>query len=117
MSGTKQLFLFSLFLFSGGILLYSQEKAVNRAKYRINISRTREEMKIDGILDEKSWQDSEKAENFIRVTPVDTGFAVSQTTVLITYDKTKLYVGAIGYAPNPGNDLLSSSKGFRVWQK
>ena len=89
-------------------MLYSQEKAVNRDKYRINISRTSEEMKIDGILDEKSWQDSEKAENFIRVTPVDTGYAVAQTTVLITYDKTNLYVGAICYDPTPGKRPVES---------
>ena len=65
-------------------------------------------MKIDGILDEKSWQDSEKAENFIRVTPVDTGYAVAQTTVLITYDKTNLYVGAICYDPTPGKRPVES---------
>jgi hypothetical protein len=105
---SKQLLIFSLIFLSGGILLYSQEKAVNRDKYRINISRTSEEMKIDGILDEKSWQDSEKAENFIRVTPVDTGYAVAQTTVLITYDKTNLYVGAICYDPTPGKRPVES---------
>ena len=108
MPGTKQLLLFSLYFLSGGILLYSQEKAVNRDKYRISISRTSEEMKIDGVLDEKSWQDSEKAENFIPVTPVDTGFAIAQTTVVITYDKTNLYIGAICYDPSPGKRPVES---------
>ncbi len=108
MFNSKQLLLFSLISLSGGFLLYSQEKAVNRDKYRINISRTSEEMKIDGILDEESWQNSEKAENFIRVTPVDTGLSVAQTTVLITYDKTNLYVGAICYDPTPGKRPVES---------
>ncbi len=108
MPGTKTLLLFSLFFLSGGILLYSQEKAVNRDKYRISISRTSEEMKIDGVLDEKSWQDSEKAENFIPVTPVDTGFAIAQTTVVITYDKTNLYIGAVCYDPSPGKRPVES---------
>ncbi len=108
MYGKKQLFLSFLYLLFGGMLLYSQEKAVNRSNYRINISRTSEEMKIDGILDEKSWQDSEKAENFKCVTPVDTGFAVAKTTVFITYDKTNLYVGAICYDPTPGKRPVAS---------
>jgi len=108
MLSSKKHLLFSLFLLCGGILLYSQEKAVNRDKYRINISRTSEAMKIDGVLDEKSWQDSEKAENFIRVTPVDTGFAIAQTTVLITYDKTNLYVGAVCYDPTSGKRPVES---------
>jgi hypothetical protein len=100
--------LLSLLLLSGGLLLYSQEKAVNRDKYRIRISRTSEAIKIDGILDEKSWQLSEKAQNFIRVTPVDTGLAIAQTTVVITYDKSNLYVGAVCYDPSPGKRPVES---------
>ena len=65
-------------------------------------------MKIDGVLDEKSWQVSEIAENFIRVTPVDTGFAIAQTTVVITYDKSNIYVGAVCYDPSPGKRPVES---------
>ncbi len=104
----KRFLLLSLVLISGGIFLYSQEKAVNREKYRINISRTDETMKIDGVLDEKSWESSETARNFTRVTPVDTGFAVAQTTVVITYDKSNIYVGAVCYDPSPGKRPVES---------
>lgn len=105
----RRLFLLiSLLFFSGGTLLYSQERGVNRDKYRINILRTSESMKIDGVLDEKSWQTSEKAENFIRVTPVDTGFAIAQTTVFITYDKSNIYVGAVCFDPSPGKRPVKS---------
>lgn len=100
--------LICLFALSGGILVYSQEKGVNRDKYRINIVRTSEAMKIDGMLDEKSWQTSEKAENFIRVTPVDTGFAIAKTMVVITYDKSNIYVGAVCYDPLPGKRPVES---------
>ncbi|MBW6501187.1 MAG: carbohydrate binding family 9 domain-containing protein [Bacteroidales bacterium] len=65
-------------------------------------------MQIDGVLDEKSWQVSEKAENFVRVTPVDTGFAIAQTTVVITYDKSNIYVGAVCYDPLPGKRPVES---------
>jgi hypothetical protein len=100
--------LLTLFFLSGGISLYSQEKAINRDKYRIKILPTNEAIHIDGVLDEKSWQISEKAENFIRVTPVDTGFATAQTSVVITYDKSNLYVGAVCYDPSPGKRPVES---------
>jgi hypothetical protein len=104
----KRFLLLLSFLLSGGALLYSQESGINREKYRIRIARTDEAIKIDGVLDEKAWQTSEKAENFIRVTPVDTGLAVSQTSVVITYDKTYLYVGAVCYDPTPGKRPVES---------
>ena len=81
---------------------------MNRDKYRINISRTIEAMKIDGVLDEKSWQLSEIAENFVPVTPIDTGFAIAKTTVVITYDKSNLYIGAVCYDPSPGKRPVES---------
>jgi len=89
-------------------MLYSQGEGVNRNKYRIHIFHTSEIMKTDGVLDEKSWQEAEKAENFIRVTPVDTGFAVAQTSVMITYDKSYLYVGAVCFDPLPGKRPVES---------
>jgi hypothetical protein len=111
MPGFKRFLLFSLFFLSGGVLLYSQEtqeKGVNRNKYRINILPTKEAMKIDGVLDEKSWQVSEIAENFTRVTPVDTGFAIAKTTVVITYNKSFIYIGAVCYDPLPGKRPVES---------
>jgi hypothetical protein len=99
--------LFAL-VFSCGALLNSQERGVNRDKYRIRILQTSEPMKIDGLLDEKSWQTPDKAENFIRVTPVDTGFAVAQTTVFITCDKSNIYVAAICFDPSPGQRPVES---------
>ena len=88
--------------------LYSQTKAVNREKYRINISHTDEQIKVDGLLNEESWQGTERAGNFTRVTPVDTGFAVAQTVVYITYDKSYLYVGAVCFDPLPGKRPVES---------
>ncbi len=108
MVSPERLLLLCLFIISGEIVLYSQEKPVNRDKYRINISQTGETMKIDGVLNEQSWQVSETAENFTRVTPVDTGYAIAQTTVAITYDKSYLYVGVVCYDPTPGKRPVES---------
>jgi hypothetical protein len=107
MSSPKRLLLLLIFL-SGKILLYSQEKTINREKYKIQIFRSSETIKIDGLLDEKSWQVSEQAENFVLVTPIDTGYATAKTTVVITYDKSNIYVGAVCYDPLPGKRPVES---------
>ena len=103
-----KLLLLFIFILFGELTLFAQEKAVNRDKYRIHISRTSEAMNIDGVLDEKSWETSEVAKNFTRVTPTDTGFAIAQTSVVITYDESYLYVGAVCYDPSPGKRPVES---------
>ena len=103
----RLLLLLMLVLF-GELMLFAQGNAVNRDKYRLNISHTGEAMNIDGVLDEKSWQSSETAENFTRVTPTDTGFAIAQTKVKITYDDGHIYVGAVCYDPSPGKRPVES---------
>lgn len=90
--------------------LFAQNKAVNRDKYRIHIFRTNEKINIDGLLDEDVWQNAERTGKFQRVTPTDTGYAIAQTVVFLTYDKTNLYLGAICYDPTPGKRPVESLK-------
>jgi hypothetical protein len=103
-----RLLLYCLLFLFGETVLYSQVKAVNRNKFRIHILHTGETMKIDGVLDEHAWLDSEKAENFIRVTPVDTGYAVARTSVVVTCDKNYLYIGAVCFDPTAGKRPVES---------
>jgi hypothetical protein len=72
---------------------------------------------IDGKLDESMWQNSEVAKNFFRVTPTDSGYAKAQTTVMITYDKDYIYVGAICYDPMPGKRIIESLRRDFEFQK
>ncbi|HOK26498.1 MAG TPA: DUF5916 domain-containing protein [Bacteroidales bacterium] len=90
------------------LMLSAQNKAVNRDKYRIHITYTEEKITIDGLLDENIWQIVEKAVNFQRVTPTDTGYAIAQTVAMIAYDKNNIYVGAICYDPTPGKRPVQS---------
>jgi len=88
--------------------LFSQNKAVNRDKYRINIVQTDKPITVDGILDEESWKWAERTQKFQRVTPTDTGFAKAQTEVMLTYDKSNFYVGIICHDPTPGKRPVES---------
>jgi hypothetical protein len=98
---------FALLLFLN-TLLFSQSRGINRDKYRINISETNNVINIDGILDEPVWKTVDKAVNFRRVLPTDTGYAVAQTEVKVTYTESTLYVGIICFDPSPGKRPVES---------
>lgn len=59
--------------------IYSVKKAVS-------------EIKIDGNIEEIDWLKAQKANNFYRVLPIDTGYAYQQSEVLMTYDDKAFYV-------------------------
>jgi hypothetical protein len=89
-------------------ILFGQTKGINRDKYRINISKTDNNINIDGVLDEPVWKSADKASYFQRVLPTDTGYAVAQTEVKVTYNESTLYVGIICYDPSPGKRPVES---------
>ena len=104
---SRMLVLF-VFLFTGKIFLFAQTNGINRGKYQIHISRTDKPIKTDGIFDEEAWMTAERAGKFHRVTPTDTGFAIAQTEVRITYDHDNFYIAAICYDPTPGKRPIQS---------
>jgi len=105
-------FLSSVFLFDCSAL-FGQENAVNRAAWRIHIHQTTSEIVIDGITDEEPWAVAERADDFHRVLPTDTGYAASQTEVMVTYDKSNLYLAVICYDTLPGKRPVESLR--RDW--
>lgn len=92
---------------------FGQNKAVNRDKYRIHIDQTNDKLIIDGILNEEVWSLAERTGPFQRVLPTDTGFAKSQTEVMLTYDHDNLYLGIICHDTTPGKRPVESLR--RDW--
>jgi len=101
-------FIFALIFLSFSTLLFGQSKGINREKYRINISETNNTINVDGILDEAVWQSADIASHFQRVLPTDTGFAIAQTEVKMTYNESTLYIGITCYDPTPGKRPVES---------
>ena len=60
------------------------------------------------VLDEPVWINADKADHFQRVQPTDTGFAIAQTEVKVTYNESTLYVGIVCYDPTPGKRPVES---------
>jgi hypothetical protein len=102
------LLLSAAFLLIFNTMLFGQTKGVNRDKYRVHIAMTDKDISIDGILDEEPWQTAEKLGRFHTITPTDTGYAIAQTEVMITYDETNFYVAAICFDPTPGKRPIES---------
>jgi hypothetical protein len=88
--------------------VYGESKGINREKYRIGISKTNNNINIDGILDEPVWFSSETATHFQRVLPTDTGFAIAQTEVRLTYTESTLYMAITCYDSTPGKRPVES---------
>ena len=97
-----------LLLLTFSFQLQGQTRGINRDKYKIGIKKTGEELKIDGILDEKAWQSAEKAVHLQRVQPTDTGFAKSQTEIMLTYTSKTLYVAITCFDTTPGKRPVES---------
>ncbi len=86
----------------------AQTGSMNHDKYKIHITEITEKIELDGLLDENIWQVAEKAVNFTRVTPTDTGYAIAQTVTMVAYDDANLYMAAICYDPTPGKRPIQS---------
>lgn len=79
------------------------QAADNQLTHQIEIFRTNEHIKIDGILDEEVWENSDPIGDFWYSFPVDDQVVESefQTEVRITYDDRFLYVSAKCYGNRP----------------
>lgn len=105
----RNLFLLTItFLFLYNTDLQSQSRGINRDKYRIAIHKTENNITIDGVMDEPVWKSADMATHFQRVLPTDTGFAIAQTEVRMTYNESTLYVGVICYDSSPGKRPVES---------
>lgn len=62
------------------------------ASYRLHIQKASSEIRVDGVMDEKAWEDAEVATDFFMITPMDTSFAKVKTDVRMTYDDKHLYL-------------------------
>ncbi len=80
------------------------------ANYQYKIKKASSAIKIDGIIDEQAWMDSQLADKFYQVLPMDTSYAKVKTECRMTYDDDNLYVSFINYNKLPGPNMVESLK-------
>ncbi|WP_026955317.1 DUF5916 domain-containing protein [Algoriphagus vanfongensis] len=78
------------------------------AAYRLPIKKASSEIHIDGVLNEKAWQEADVATDFFMITPMDTSFAEVQTDVRMTYDDHNLYIIVVNHHLIDGPYMVES---------
>ncbi len=76
--------------------------------YVYRVKKSQSKITIDGIVDEPDWKMAQKATDFQRVLPVDTGLAYQQSEVALTYDDKALYLEFTFYDTIPGKRIMES---------
>jgi hypothetical protein len=103
----KLKFLLFYFFLVPCLPLFAQKK---NAKYIYHIRKATSAIKVDGIVDERAWQDADVAGDFHMVFPMDTSLAKVRTEVRMTYDQKNIYILAICYKALPGPNMVESLK-------
>lgn len=76
--------------------------------YQLKIQKAIDDIHIDGIMNEASWQHADVANKFFMVTPMDTSYAKVPTEVRMTYDEHNIYITAICFLIKPGSYMVES---------
>ena len=83
--------------------------------FSIRITRTQENIQIDGVLDEAIWQNADIATDFWMSFPVDDRKADRKTEVRLTYDENTLRDGF--RIPRPNQDTPVTCYQLAPWRR
>ena len=100
--------IFTICLICFSLDLSAQSLTPNRDSYQLRAIRVEQPVEIDGALDEEIWSLSQRAKDFYRVLPIDTGFASAQTEVMVAFDETQLYMALICHDTTQGKRPVES---------
>jgi hypothetical protein len=106
-------FMFVLFVCSAnaeGFFKSKGDTTVNtfNKDFVYHVKKAQSNIIIDGVIEEADWLNAQKADNFFKVLPVDSGYSTQPSTMLMTYDEKALYVAQIFYDTIPGKRIMES---------
>ncbi|MFM1912372.1 MAG: hypothetical protein RIR51_210 [Bacteroidota bacterium] len=88
--------LFLVLFIIAPIVFFGQSKRINE-RFQIHMKKFDQPIKVDGILDDFSWEDAPKVDGFYSVNPIDSVKSKINTEVLLGYDDKYFYLAAICY--------------------
>src|SRR6056300_1084103 len=68
---------------------------INFENHQLSIKKTSENIVIDGVLEEATWQSAAVGKEFFMITPVDTGKATHFSEARVSFDDEFLYIAMI----------------------
>lgn len=86
-------------------LCFSQKR---NASFRLNIRKASAPITIDGIGNDKAWEDTDVATDFFMVLPMDEGKAKETTEIRMAYDDKNIYLLATFYHNLKGDYYVES---------
>lgn len=87
----------ALLLLSAALAQPVIENTNYQQAYQVKIKKALDAIKIDGELNELSWQQAQPVKNFWQYFPADTAAAKRDTKAMLTYDANNIYVAFICY--------------------
>ena len=91
-----------------GVIIFQANAQKKNEAFRLNIRKTTSPVIIDGIIDEKAWQETDVADDFFMVLPQDTGKANEHSEIRMTYDDKNLYLAATFFNSSSGSYFVES---------
>ncbi len=74
----------------------------------IHVKKAQSNFILDGIINEPDWEKAQKATNFHRVLPTDTGYAQQQSEVLMAFDDKAIFMAVTFYDTIQGKRVMES---------
>jgi len=74
----------------------------------LEISRARSEIRVDGVLDELTWENARPAKGFWQRYPYDSARSEQSTQVKVSYDDNFLYLGVICHLTGENEHVIKS---------
>ena len=94
-------FVFTLICISG----WAQKK---NESFRLHIRRATTPIVIDGVADDSAWQDTDVADDFFMVLPMDGQKALEKSEIRMAYDDNQIYLVATFYNSTKGKNFVES---------
>lgn len=84
---------------------YAQKK---NASFQLHIKRATSPIVIDGIADDSAWQDTDVADDFFMVLPMDGRKATEKSEIRMAYDDKYIYLVATFFNSTNGDNIVES---------
>ncbi len=99
-----------LMLAAFSIIAEDMDTSATRKTIIIQAVKTDEQIKIDGLLNEKIWQKSFSVSDFTQRDPVENSKPTEKTEVRIVYDNDAIYIGARMYDSFPDSIVANLAR-------
>ncbi|MEM9937062.1 MAG: DUF5916 domain-containing protein, partial [Bacteroidota bacterium] len=84
-----------IFFLTFHLALGQEDSRPNQQDYALSISKAVDKIKLDGVIEEKTWKEADIASDFWQKSPKDDIKAALKTEMMVSYDDNFFYVAAI----------------------